>query len=77
MILTLTRAATARVNRVAVNNLFEQGDFLGHIRYNDHDEFIPMFKSMRVVITQNRNKELTVVNGQTGIVITMHNATVF
>ncbi|XP_022809932.1 LOW QUALITY PROTEIN: conglutin beta 1-like [Stylophora pistillata] len=77
LILTLTRAATARVNRVAVNNLFEQGDFLGHIRYNDHDEFIPLFKNMRVVITQNRNKELTVVNGQTGIVITMHNATVF
>ena len=32
---------------------------------------------MRVVITQNRNKELAIVSGQTGVVITMHNATVF
>ena len=77
MILTVTRAAAATINRIAVNNLFPDIDPCGYVKYDGADKFQPIYKGMRVIITQNRDKELHIVNGQTATVHTMQNATVF
>ena len=34
-------------------------------------------KKMRVIITQSKNKELSIVNGQEALVYLMENATIF
>ncbi|XP_067026465.1 ATP-dependent DNA helicase PIF1-like [Acropora muricata] len=77
MILTVTRAAAATINRIAVNNLFPDVDPCGYVKYDGTDKLQPIYKGMKVIITQNRDKELHIVNGQTATVHTMQNATVF
>ena len=77
MILTVTRAAAATINRVAVNNLFPDLVPCGYIKYDGTNNVQPIYQGMKVIITQNRDKELHVVNGQTATVRTMQNATVF
>ena len=75
---TVSRAATSRINIVAVTNLFEESEYLGSNWYdNQHESTRPLYRNVKVLITRNRNKELWVVNGQTGTVVTMQNATVF
>ena len=65
MILKVTRAAAATINRIAVNNLFPDVDPCGYVKYDGTDKFQPIYKGMKVIITQNRDKELHIVNGQT------------
>ena len=77
MILTVTRAAAATINRVAVNNLFPDLVPCGYVKYDGTNNVQPIYQGMKVIITQNRDKELHVVNGQTATVRTMQNATVF
>ena len=77
MILTVTRAAAATINRVAVNNLFPDLVPCGYVKYDGTNNVQRIYQGMKVIITQNRDKELHVVNGQTATVRTMQNATVF
>ena len=77
MILTVSRAAANRVNKVAFVNLFEQSTESDSICYDDEHGIQPEYRDMKVVITHNRNKELCVVNGESATVVTMHIATVF
>ena len=77
MILTVTRAAAATINRIAVNNLFPDVLPCGHIKYDGTDTLQPIHQGMRVIITQNRDKDLHIVIGQTATVQTMQNETVF
>ena len=77
MILTVTRAKATTINRIAVNNLFPDVDPCGYVKYDGTDKFQPIYKGMRVIVTQNRDKDLHIVNGQTATVHTMQNATLF
>ena len=77
MMLTVTRAAATTINRIAVNNLFPDVDPCGYVKYDGTDKFQPIYKGMRVIITQNRDKDLHIVNGKTATVHTMQNATLF
>lgn len=42
MILKVTRAAAATINRIAVNNLFPDVDPCGHVKYDGTDKFQPI-----------------------------------
>ena len=77
MILTVSKAATAIINRIAVQNLFPETDLCGQVVFDNDDGCQPLYKGMKVIITQNRDKQLHVVNGQCATVITMQNQTVF
>ena len=77
MILTVSKSAAATVNRIAVNNLFVDMHPCGEVRFDNEDSLQPVYRDMKVVITQNRDKELHVVNGQPATVVTMQNKTVF
>ena len=77
MILTVTKAATATINRLAVQNLFPDSDPCGQVIFDNDDGCQPLYKGMKVIITQNRDKQLHIASGQSATVITMQNQTVF
>ena len=77
MILTVSKAAAATINRIAVNNLFPDMHPCGEVYFDNGDSLQPIYRDMKVIITQNRDKEFHVVNGQAATVVTMQNQTVF
>ena len=76
-VLTVSRRASARINSVIVPAIFEQEEPLAVIQFDNDDEPANVYKNMRVIITQNKNKELSIVNGQKALVYLMENATIF
>ena len=69
--------STAAINRIAVQNLFPDIDPCGQVVFDNDDGLQPLYKGMKFIITQNRDKQLHIVNGQSATVITMQNQTVF
>lgn len=65
---TVSKAASNRVNNFVCQNMFPESTQLGTIQFDNEDGPTPGFKHMRVIITQNRNKAAGVVNGQSAIV---------
>ena len=76
-VLTVSRRASARVNELIVAAVFQQQEPLAVIQYDNDSEPANLYKNMRVIITQNRDKDMGVVNGQEAIVHLMENATIF
>ena len=52
MILTVTKAAAATINRIEVNNFFPDMLPCGEIRFDNADTLDPVYQGMRVIITQ-------------------------
>ena len=77
MILTVSKAAAATINRIPVNNLFPDMHPCGEVYFDNGDSLQPIYRDMKVIITQNRDKEFHVLNGQAATVVTMQNKTVF
>ena len=77
MILTVSKTAAATINRIAINNLFLDMHPCGEVQFDNGDGLQPIYRDMKVIITQNRDKEFHVVNDQTATVVTMQNKTVF
>ena len=71
MILTVRKAGTATINRIAVNNLFPNMQPCREVRFDNADTLQPIYRGMRVIKTQNRDKGFHVVNGQPATVVTM------
>ena len=69
--------STAAINRIAVQNLFPDTDPCGQVVFDNDDGLQPLYKGMKVIITQNRDKQLHIVNDQSATVITMQNQMVF
>jgi hypothetical protein len=76
-ILTFTRHATGRINTFYISKLFVDQIPLVTVQCDDEFEPCPIYRNMRVLITQNRNKSLNVVNGQEATVHCFRNATIF
>ena len=72
--LTVSRAAANRVNTVATVNLFQDQEPLGTIAYDNDNGPRPVFLN---IITQNRDKEIGIVNGRKAKVVAMHNTSLF
>ena len=76
-VLTYTRNAACRINNICSSKLFADDITLATIQCDDEQEPTALYRRMRVLITQNRNKALNVVNGQEAKVHCIRNATVF
>ena len=76
-VLTVSRRAANRINAIVVTHAFRDKDPLAIIQCDCEMEPIPLYKEMKVMITQNRNKSEGVVNGQVAAVHSVHNNTVF
>ena len=61
MILTVSKAAAATRNRIAVNNLFPDMQPCGELYFEIGDSLQPIYQDMKVIITQKRDKEFHVV----------------
>ena len=51
--------------------------FILHICFDNEDGLKAVYQGIKVIITQNRDKEFHVVNGQAATVVIMQNQTVF
>ena len=76
LVLTVSRKASAEVNKVALTKLFSSENALAEIQYDNDESPLPLYKDMKVNITQNRDKKNGVTNGQTASVLTTENTTV-
>ena len=76
-ILTFTNSAADYLNNLVVTSLFCNENALGYFHLDNMDEAFPIYKGMKVIISQNCNKEANVVNGQMAYVETCQNHTIF
>jgi hypothetical protein len=75
-IITVSKRASQRVNDVVLRTYFKADKSLGTILMDCEDQPRELFKDMRVIITQNRDKKRGVVNGQPAVVRMRVNNTV-
>ena len=75
-ILTISRAACNRVNEVLIANAYRGQPILMHAQCDCESPPLPLYRHMRVMITQNRSKATGVVNGQLAQVYFLQNKTV-
>ncbi|EDO31603.1 predicted protein [Nematostella vectensis] len=68
IVVTVSKRATARVNKIVFENFFLLSQSLGTMQLDNNDPPMHISKNMRVIITQNLDKSRGVVNGQTAIV---------
>lgn len=66
-----------RINEIVLKALFSNTTPLAYITCDCEDEEIAIYKDMKVMITQNRDKENGVVNGQEAFIHSLQNNTVF
>lgn len=76
-VVTVTRNATNRVNKVAIDLLFQDEIPLAVVQSNCEFPPVLIYKDMSVIITQNRDKLNHVVNGQRATVHMVERRTVF
>ena len=73
--MTVSRAATQRVNQVVVDKLFVGQASLSQVpcaSVPDGAEILP-YRGMQIVITENQDKTCRVVNGQEATLVSNHN----
>ena len=76
-VLTVTKKASNRINSLVVERSFAGEAVLLIANYDCDLSPIPLYKEMRVVITQNRDKNRGFVNGQQATIVSAENQTVF
>ena len=74
--LTVSRNAVARINNLILRNLLPGSMLLGAIQMDNDQPPSNIFRGMRVIITQNRDKKNGIVNGQPAIVTMTQGQTV-
>ena len=67
-VITVSFLGTNRINSV-YNWILNKSSLLEHVTSDCKLGKIPIYKEMRVIITQNKNKALSIVNGQIGTVV--------
>ncbi|KAL9976522.1 hypothetical protein ACROYT_G013836 [Oculina patagonica] len=78
-VMSVSRRGAQRINQIVVARQFAGQQPISAIPCDfvlPDAEDIPVFRHMEVVITENRDKAASVVNGQDAVVITSHNNTV-
>lgn len=76
-ILTFSNAAADHANNIILQCLFATDEPLAYLNLDDNAECTAIYKGMKVMITQNRDKANNVVNGEVAYVHTFHKNTVF
>ena len=65
-----------KLNTSITSSLYANAQPLGYFELYTNTDISPIYKGMRVMITQNRDKAQNIVNGQMATVEHCHNATV-
>ena len=77
LVLTVSRAACTRVNAAAIRYLFAGKIASALVQMDDNEGPTGLYKDMRIIITQNRDKKNGVINDQTGTVLNYEQRTIF
>jgi hypothetical protein len=75
--LTFTKNACNQINSLATDTFFENMELVAVVKMDNSLNAVPVYKNMRVMITQNRDKINGIVNGQMGIIQSVQNETIF
>ena len=75
-LLTFTNDAAKKLNTLITSSMHANEQPLAYVQLESDTDISPIYKGMRVMITQNRDKPQNVVNGQMASVEICHNATV-
>ena len=73
---TISRNAVTRINMLVLKNLFTANLHVGTVQMDNDNPPTNIFKGMRIILMQNRDKKNGVVNGQPGIVQMMKGMTI-
>jgi hypothetical protein len=73
---TVSRNAVSRINTLVLQNLFTSNLHVAKVQMDNDDPPTDIFKGMRIILTQNRDKKNGVVNGQPGIILMMKGLTI-
>ncbi len=76
-VITVSHKAANRINQVVLDSILDKSSFLGYVECDCALAKIPLYKGMGVIMSQNRNKQLSVVNGRVAHVLQMEGNTVF
>ena len=76
-VICVSHHAANRINAAFLNRILDKRLLLGHVTSDCQLGTIPLYKNMRVMITQNRNKALSIVNGRIATVEQLQGKTVF
>ena len=76
--LTFTNKAAQEINKLVIANFFTHVTSLATVTFDNGDKGIDteLYSGMCVVITQNRDKQIDMINGQIGKIHAMHNSTI-
>ena len=74
--LAVSRNAVSRINNLILQNLFPSNSLLAAVKMDDDEPPKNIYRDMRVLITQNRDKKNGVVNGQPATVVMVQGATI-
>ena len=77
LFLTVSRNAAQRINEIAVQTVFMGKTAFALVQMDNSEQQMPLFKGMRVIITQNRDKRKGVINGQSATVLNYEQGTIF
>ena len=64
------------MNDIAVQTLFMANTAFASVQMDNDDKHMLLYKGMRVIITQNRDKKNGVINGQNGEVLNFEQGTI-
>ena len=70
-VITVSPKAANCINQVVLDSILDKSLLFGYGKCDCDLPTIPLYKGMRVMITQNRNKQLSVVNRQVAHVLQM------
>ncbi len=76
VLLTFTNNAANNINNMILSTLFENVQPIAKCQLDSDTDLTLIYQGMRVMISQNRDKQRNIVNGQMATVHTCHNATV-
>ena len=74
--ITVSRNAVLRIKRLVLENFFCANMLVGTVQMDNDEPSANIYKGMRVVFTQNRDKRNRVVDGQPAMVVMMKGFTV-
>ena len=75
--ITVTNIGANRINGIVVDGLFKEERPIAHVRLANEQENRPLYKNIRLVITENRNKKSGLVNGQICNLVTTEGKSLF
>ena len=73
---TVTKCASNRVNSVIINKLFHKQRILKNVTFANSENF-NIYRGMKVMITENRDKSRYFVNGTVGTIERMEKCTIY